>query len=320
MDDLEDRAEEELGADPDARRHETTTPVPEMASESHTTQGNLRGILTEWVHDRYNDEDETRRPGRREDYGRRSPSPDRRRAPPSDVAKLRVENLHFELLEPDIRELFQRIGNVISVQLLYDRHDRTTGTAFVTYSSVADARRAVREFDGANAYGQPIRVTLLPPQEARPRNPFDNVEKPSRSLFERINTGSEDRSPERRDRARGRGRRSESPRARREEIDRYVPGSRNRERSPIRSRRGTPRESGRRPGERGGGRGGRGGRRTDGDGRPLVGGRPRKTQEELDAEMNDYWGAKGNDEQNGQKEQNGEQGGAQDVEIDLMVE
>ncbi|KAF4555744.1 RNA recognition motif-containing protein 3 [Elsinoe fawcettii] len=241
-------------------------------------------------------------------------------APPSD-AKLRVENLHFELLEPNLRELFSRIGPVTSVKLVYDRHDRPTGTAFVEYHSVADARLAVREFDGANAYGQPIRVTLLPLPDARPRNPFDNVEKPSRSLFERIDGGSADRSPERRDRGRGRGRRSESPRARREEIDRYVPGSRNRDRSPGRSRRGTPREAGRRPGERGGGRGGRG-RRTDPDGRPLVGGRPRKTQEELDAEMNDYWGGaeKGIEEQNGQKAQNAEQGGAQDVEIDLMVE
>lgn len=259
-------------------------------------------------------------------------------AAPSE-AKLRVENLHYELLEPEVRvcantttsllpanrsqELFSRIGPVLTVQLLYDRHDRTTGTAFVTYHSVSDARAAVRDFDGANAYGQPIRVTLLPPSDARPaggRNPFDNVEKPSRSLFERIDAGGEERSPDRR--GRGRGRRSESPgRSRRDgEIDRYVPGSRGRERSPIR-RRGTPRESGRRPGERT--RGGRGGRRTDEAGRPVVGGRPKKTQEELDAEMNDYWGGdKG--AQNGKVEDGAEQTapahGEGDVEIDLMVE
>ncbi|PSK60844.1 hypothetical protein B9Z65_994 [Elsinoe australis] len=278
----------------------------------------------EWVHDRYNDEDEGgRRPGRRDPYARYSPSPDRRRGAAPSEAKLRVENLHYELLEPEVRELFSRIGPVLTVQLLYDRHDRTTGTAFVTYHSVSDARAAVRDFDGANAYGQPIRVTFLPPSDARPsggRNPFDNVEKPSRSLFERIDAGGEERSPDRR--GRGRGRRSESPgRSRRDgEIDRYVPGSRGRERSPIR-RRGTPRESGRRPGERT--RGGRGGRRTDEAGRPVVGGRPKKTQEELDAEMNDYWGGdKG--AQNGKAEDGAEQTapaqGEGDVEIDLMVE
>ena len=40
-----------------------------------------------------------------------------------------------------------------------------------------------------------------------------------------------------------------------------------------------------------GGEGGGRGRRTDGGGRPSVGGRPKKTAEELDAEMNDYWGS-----------------------------
>ncbi|PNS20219.1 hypothetical protein CAC42_5669 [Sphaceloma murrayae] len=238
---------------------------------------------------------------------------------PSD-AKLRVENLHYELLEPEVRELFSRIGPVKTVQVLFDRHDRTTGTAFVTYHSLSDARQAVRDFDGANAFGQPIRVALLPPTDSRgSRNPFDSVEKPSRSLFERIDAGAEGRSPERR--GRGRGRRSESPaRGRREgEIDRYIPGDRGRERSPLR-RRGGGRESGRRPGERAGGRGGRGGRKTDESGRPLVGGRPKKTQEELDAEMNDYWGKSGENgtAENGTTEQQG--GGDGDVEIDLMVE
>ena len=52
--------------------------------------------------------------------------------------------------------------------------------------------------------------------------------------------------------------------------------------------------------DRDGGRGGdrgtdRGGERG---GQRMVGGRPRKTQEELDREMEDYWGSKG-EQQNG---------------------
>ncbi|GAB7346341.1 hypothetical protein MBLNU457_5056t2 [Dothideomycetes sp. NU457] len=196
---------------------------------------------------------------------------------PGADAKLRVDNIHYDLSEKDLKELFTRIGDIASARMTYDRHDRPTGTAFVTYYSLRDARDAVREFDGANAYGQPIRVTLLPPGPApgaRPRNPFDNVEKPSRSLFERIEHDSAPRSR----------RRSNSPA--RDGVDRYVPG---RNRSPI-SRRGTPREGGRRPGARreNSGRPARGGARGGGEGRP--GARPKKTAEELDAEMNDYWG------------------------------
>ena len=52
------------------------------------------------------------------------------------------------------------------------------------------------------------------------------------------------------------------------------------------------RDEGRRPGERRGNegtRGGRGRRGRDGEGRPVVQGRPRKTAEELDEEMMDYF-------------------------------
>ena len=68
-------------------------------------------------------------------------------------------------------------------------------------------------------------------------------------------------------------------------VDRYVPGQNSRSRSPLPRRR-----EGRRPGARRerGDRGGRGGERVAKDGRP------KKTQEELDAEMDDYWGAKEN--------------------------
>lgn len=41
----------------------------------------------------------------------------------------------------------------MKLELLYDRAGRSDGTAFVTYQSAEDAKRAVREYDGANANG-----------------------------------------------------------------------------------------------------------------------------------------------------------------------
>lgn len=180
--------------------------------------------------------------------------------------------------------------------------DRSEGTAFVTYNDPRDARDAITEFNGCNANGQPIRIAMMPtaPAGAARGTLFDRVERPARSLFDRIQDGPDVRGDDRRadETRRRRGERgSASPRrgAAPDHIDRYVPGGARRSRSPV-QRRGTPREGGRRPGQRreegGGGRGGRRGR-TDGDGRPLVGGRPRKTAEELDAEMADYWGKPG---------------------------
>lgn len=233
------------------------------------------------------------------------------------------------------QDLFSRIGAVQSIRLLYDRADRSQGIAFVTYNHADDARDAMREYDGANAMGQPIRLSLQNAASARPaRNPFDNVEKPSRSLFERI--GGNDRRG-------GRRGRSASPRRAPENIDRYTPGNRGRASRSPRGRHGGARESGRAPGvrreERGGGarRGGRGGKETEG--RAVVQGRPRKTAEELDAEMDSYWGTNAGDGQAAQSSGQDNAGreaqvataprtenpatgttSAMDDDIDLMVE
>jgi RNA recognition motif-containing protein len=51
------------------------------------------------------------------------------------------------------QDLFERIGPVDELNLTYDRAGRSNGVAFVTYQSPQDAKRAIREFDGANAKG-----------------------------------------------------------------------------------------------------------------------------------------------------------------------
>ncbi|KAH0264114.1 RNA-binding domain-containing protein, partial [Aureobasidium melanogenum] len=142
-----------------------------------------RNIDRDWVHDKFEDDD-SRRPARgsRNDRYDREPARDA-----SGSVTIRVENIHYDIQEPDLRELFEGIGPVESLRLLYDRHDRSQGVAYVVYPSENLAKRACRQFDGQNAMGQPIYLTIQ--EAARPaRNPFDNVEKPSRSLFDRIDS------------------------------------------------------------------------------------------------------------------------------------
>ncbi|KAI9793566.1 MAG: hypothetical protein M1816_007999 [Peltula sp. TS41687] len=248
-------------------------------------------------------------------YDRASPQRD---SPPPG-AKLRIDNLHYDLTEDDLEGLFAQIGPVQAISIRYDRAGRSSGTAFVTYESVSSAKTAIRNFDGANANGQPIRLTLVPtapssssaaPAGRPPRNPFDTAQRPSRSLFDRI-SGPVPAIERARSASPDRPRPSDVSRPPPEGIDRYVPGQRTR--SPLRSNRqagGRGGGGGRRRGDgrgrdegsssRGGGgedqaRRGTGGGGGGGGGGGAIGrdGRPRKTQEELDAEMEDYWGKEG---------------------------
>ncbi|KAL2868194.1 putative RNA binding protein [Aspergillus lucknowensis] len=198
--------------------------------------------------------------------------------------RLRIENLHYDITENDLEELFRRIGSVSNVTLVYDRAGRSEGVAYVTYNRYSDAKTAIAEFDGANAKGQPIRISITSSGPRRDRNPFDNVEKPKGSLFDRVERPrgrdvrslspeeSEDAEGGPRRRRGGRGatnyRRSDVSKPAPEHIDRYVPG----QRSPARRTGG-----GRRQGE-------------NREPRRAGNARPKKTQEELDQEMEDYWG------------------------------
>lgn len=76
-----------------------------------------------------------------------------------------------------------------------------------------------------------------------------------------------------------RDRRSDVTRPAPDGIDRYVPGQR--------GGRSSSHRGGRRPGER------RERTTRDGEAQRTSNGRPRKTAEELDAEMDDYWGGTG---------------------------
>ncbi|XWW92123.1 hypothetical protein V2A60_000045 [Cordyceps javanica] len=220
-----------------------------------------RRAPNEWVHDRFEDDDR-----------RRAPAPRRRREEPQGEAKgskIKVDNLHYDLTEEDIGELFRRIGRVIRLQLKFDRAGRSEGIAYVTYEHKDDADEAIKQFDGANANGQPIRLTLLPS-----RNPFDTAVMPGRPLSERISAPG--------------GRYTEDEAVRRG-IDRYIPNGREGGRDRSRSPHGPRRRGGRRPGtRREGGENGRDGK--EGGGRGGRGNpRPKKTQDELDADMDDYF-------------------------------
>lgn len=120
------------------------------------------------------------------------------------TSNLRAHRLPFFILQ----DLFSQIGTVRRVQIIFDRAGRSNGIAYVTYEDAGSVAAAIREFDGANAKGQPITLTAVPLGKDRraaggDRNgdrasPFPMPSTSSRSLFDRIrssdnDSGSEDR-------------------------------------------------------------------------------------------------------------------------------
>ncbi|KAJ5947441.1 hypothetical protein N7466_000456 [Penicillium verhagenii] len=201
------------------------------------------------------------------------------------LTKVRVENLHYDITESDLDDLFGQIGPVSELTLVYDRAGRSEGVAYVTYRHLRDAHESVKEFDGANAKGQPIRLTLVQGrrEQQQHKSLFDRVERPNGRDARSLSPGGGrgDQSEGRRRGGRG-VRRSDTSKPAPENIDRYIPGERNErgDRSPRRN---------------GGRRGGRDNRprnepRNENGGGRRGNARPRKTQEELDQEMEDYWG------------------------------
>lgn len=233
-----------------------------------------------WVHDKFDDipSPGSRRPPRSSPGGRRLD------APPAAGAKVKVTNLHYELTEEELMDLFRRKGDVLKLEIMYDRAGRSEGTCFVTFARESDAVAAIRDYDGATAKGQLITVSLVGPP-------------PTRSLFERIaSPAAADDAPIARDSRRDPTRKPTPP-----GIDRYVPPERRRERERGGGGGGERTQSGPRsavPRDRERPRGGRGRAEKGGRGEKSSGSniRPKKTVEELDAEMNDYFGGANQEE------------------------
>ncbi|HET92005.1 MAG TPA: RNA-binding protein [Chloroflexi bacterium] len=79
--------------------------------------------------------------------------------------KLYVGNLNYATTEATLSELFEEIGNVLSVNLITDRMTgRSKGFAFVELSEDDAAQEAISQLDGRDVDGRPIKVA-----EARPR-------------------------------------------------------------------------------------------------------------------------------------------------------
>lgn len=73
--------------------------------------------------------------------------------------KLYVSNLDYSVIEVDLEELFFSYGTVLSVRIIRDRKTgRSRGFAFVTMSSIEEAKTAKIALDGTNFKGRNLKI------------------------------------------------------------------------------------------------------------------------------------------------------------------
>ncbi|GAB4451637.1 MAG: RNA-binding protein [Anaerolineae bacterium] len=82
--------------------------------------------------------------------------------------KLYVGNLSYNTTESDLRDLFSKAGETVSVALITDRDTgRSKGFAFVEMKSQVDAEKAITMFNGSQLGDRELTVNLARPREER---------------------------------------------------------------------------------------------------------------------------------------------------------
>ena len=87
--------------------------------------------------------------------------------------KLYVGNISYSTTEDELRELFLKCGEVLSVKIITDPYTgRAKGFGFVEMASEADAKKAIAELNGTMSADRTITVAEAKPQQPRERRSF----------------------------------------------------------------------------------------------------------------------------------------------------
>jgi RNA recognition motif-containing protein len=79
-----------------------------------------------------------------------------------------VGNFPFSTTEQQLNEAFSEFGHVDRVNIIMDRETgRPRGFAFVTMNDVQAAQSAIKELDGQDFHGRPLRVNQARGREER---------------------------------------------------------------------------------------------------------------------------------------------------------
>lgn len=73
---------------------------------------------------------------------------------PADAGKIFVNNLHFNVSEADLKELFAQVGPVRTAALNFDSRGVSNGTGVVIFARTSDALAAMKKYNGVTLDGK----------------------------------------------------------------------------------------------------------------------------------------------------------------------
>lgn len=80
-----------------------------------------------------------------------------------------VGNLSYQASDDDLREAFEKFGQVSSAQVIKDKFTgRSRGFGFVEMPSNEEGQKAIEEINNQDIAGRPVRVNEARPREDRP--------------------------------------------------------------------------------------------------------------------------------------------------------
>lgn len=88
-----------------------------------------------------------------------------KRAPPRHTpavpeSKITISNLHHEVNNNDIYELFCSIGPIVRALVVYDRDGNHSGRGEVTYECMDHAIEAIKRYNGVPLDNRPLEISL----------------------------------------------------------------------------------------------------------------------------------------------------------------